>query len=297
VKQNWQARPEASPPWWLWPQAVSLDGPLVAAAWYALLSSVAYGGHLSTTRLLLLFMATWLFYAGDRFIDGTALPLGAAARWPFRYRTFIYGPDPGSRILIVLTLVLLAAIAFFEGIQLRRALPPLVLGAATLVPTLLLLRASRRWHRLRPGAIKEPLVALVFTWTVLVVFRAGDDHAMGLPWLFLLFLALCLTSALHSSLHQRPADRLLGIDSLAVSAPRTAATLFLLAGILTQLGWLFDGSHSLFLQEGSAGQLIALTGFLLLVTHPVLLRSEAQTGTAIGDFIMMLVPALWLLAN
>ncbi len=56
-------------PWWLWPNVLSLDAPLVALVWSGTFA-LEWGGDLpSGSRLLLLALAVWCIYVGDRLWD------------------------------------------------------------------------------------------------------------------------------------------------------------------------------------------------------------------------------------
>lgn len=56
-------------PWWLWPNLLSLDAPLIAVLW---LNLFAAAGHIRLSPLLAvaLGLVVWLIYVGDRLLDG-----------------------------------------------------------------------------------------------------------------------------------------------------------------------------------------------------------------------------------
>ncbi len=67
-----QARPRT--PWWLWPNVLSLDAPLVAVLWQEALGR-AHHVRLLPGCDLALGLAVWLIYIVDRTLDGfTAAP-------------------------------------------------------------------------------------------------------------------------------------------------------------------------------------------------------------------------------
>jgi hypothetical protein len=70
-----QAR--ASYPLWLWPNLLSLDAPLVAVTWCALLAR-SLGLDAAPATLLLLGAAVWIIYAADRLLDVRRTPPGTA---------------------------------------------------------------------------------------------------------------------------------------------------------------------------------------------------------------------------
>ena len=59
-------------PFWLWPNVLGLDAPLVAVLWQALLAGDV-GLRLSWPEPLTLFCADWSVYIADRLYD-TRLP-------------------------------------------------------------------------------------------------------------------------------------------------------------------------------------------------------------------------------
>jgi hypothetical protein len=59
-------------PWWLWPNFLSLDAPLVTLVWQWFFASV-FGVSLSTTLVFTLFATVWLIYAADRWLDAWRL--------------------------------------------------------------------------------------------------------------------------------------------------------------------------------------------------------------------------------
>jgi hypothetical protein len=55
-------------PWWLWPNLLSLDAPLVAWLWQRLLAQ-SFGAGLSMASQVALVLAVWLIYLTDRWLD------------------------------------------------------------------------------------------------------------------------------------------------------------------------------------------------------------------------------------
>lgn len=55
-------------PWWLWPNMLSLDAPLIAASWQNLFASSA-DVHLTIASRVALPLAVWLIYLSDRLLD------------------------------------------------------------------------------------------------------------------------------------------------------------------------------------------------------------------------------------
>jgi len=78
-------------PWWLWPQVLCLDAPLVAVLWGAALGRSHYL-HLPSAFLWALGLATWLIYLVDRVADDEPGPLPTSTRHWFvqRYRRWVW---------------------------------------------------------------------------------------------------------------------------------------------------------------------------------------------------------------
>ena len=59
-------------PWWMWPNVLSLDAPVVAVLWQAALARVS-GVALPEGCHLALGLAVWLIYMVDRVLDGFSM--------------------------------------------------------------------------------------------------------------------------------------------------------------------------------------------------------------------------------
>jgi hypothetical protein len=63
-------------PWWLWPNVLSLDAPVVALVWQAAFARLL-AVELGWTQRGLLAVCVWLAYCGDRLLDARRLPEGS----------------------------------------------------------------------------------------------------------------------------------------------------------------------------------------------------------------------------
>ena len=81
-------------PWWLWPQVLSLDAPLVIVLWQAALAHT-HRVHLPQAFYWGLLLVTWLVYVLDRTADAMSGRLGQPASgrhaFHFRHRKVILG--------------------------------------------------------------------------------------------------------------------------------------------------------------------------------------------------------------
>lgn len=72
-------------PWWLWWHLLSLDAPTVSLVW-ALLFAHCYGVRLALNEAVILCLAVWIIYIGDRLLDGWRVAnLGALQQRHFFY--------------------------------------------------------------------------------------------------------------------------------------------------------------------------------------------------------------------
>lgn len=56
-------------PWWLWPNLLSLDAPLVAVLWTIFLGKI-FLSRIDPLSIFILFASTWSVYSTDRLLDG-----------------------------------------------------------------------------------------------------------------------------------------------------------------------------------------------------------------------------------
>ena len=169
-------------PFWLWPNLLSLDAPLVAVVWQGFIA-YCYSVPLHPAGRVALGLTVWCIYLADRLLDARqpATPEEPARhRYYRRHRTLMLG---------VLCLACIADI-IATALWLR---PPLVReGIIALAGVLIYLAA---WHS--PGGRaripKELAVALLFTaGTFLISWMPGA--ASMLIWPALTFFLLCLAN-------------------------------------------------------------------------------------------------------
>lgn len=137
------------PRFWLWPNLLSLDAPLVAVLWQVLFLR-CLGASVHWLPALLLFMTVWLIYVADRLLD-TRNPTSATPRHAFYRRNF--------RIALTAWILMLAGTAALVLWGLTNLL--LLRGAAMLGAVFIYLAMV---HLLPAGRIgwKEAAVAVLF---------------------------------------------------------------------------------------------------------------------------------------
>ncbi len=83
--------PDRRTPWWLWPNLLSLDAPLVAVAWLYMFARAWRVDYLAANAYLALGLAVWVIYVLDRLFDlklreGDDPTLGGRHRFHGRHR-------------------------------------------------------------------------------------------------------------------------------------------------------------------------------------------------------------------
>ena len=174
-------------PWWMWPNLVGLDAPLVAVLWLAAFTR-AFEAPVVSTHYVVLFFAVWCLYTADRLVDVFRIKAG--------------DPSPGLRTrrhaFMMRHRRLFAALFFFVGFagavltitQLQRP----VVGAGLIV---LIGAFAYAMTFVAPLGGKKPLPGKEIAGGLL--FAAGTtvpvfaDYSGNLPVIpaFALYAALC----------------------------------------------------------------------------------------------------------
>lgn len=178
---------------WLWPHLLSLDAPLVAAAWQLLLArSVA---PIPAVQTWVLALTVWLIYAVDRVLDGMRKSDGYEAprhRFAREFRRPLL-----AAVVVVLAVDLTLAIGYLEPVRLERGLLLAGMVGVHFFFT----------HR-RGGAFpKELWISLVFAagvWLPALVSAPGIWTAVEAA----LFAALCFWNCVAIEAWELPSGRL-----------------------------------------------------------------------------------------
>lgn len=178
--------PQSRSPWWLVPNLLSLDAPLVAVVWLGLFSA-AFQVPVAAIEYLLLGIAVWVVYVVDRLVDAR-FPDDPDAATP-RHRFY-------ARHWKAFALTALIAVAGGLVLAFWLLAKPLLssgLGLSAMVTAYLtLILIGRTWPRSRYFG-KEWVIGFVFSAGVfLPVFaRASRDQWPGLAVLWVTFGLLC----------------------------------------------------------------------------------------------------------
>ena len=169
-------------PVWLIPHILSLDAPLVALAWQALLAAHT-GLPLRVPGRVVLALTVWLIYVADRLLDVRALaaaPATARHRFYYEHRSFGLG--------------LLVTIAAVDAAVIVLNLRPEVFRGG-LLPSIGVAGYLALVHRTRFRIPKELLVAFLFaagTFVVASSNAANPVRELGVPAVS--FFVLCLAN-------------------------------------------------------------------------------------------------------
>jgi hypothetical protein len=168
-------------PWWLWPNLLSLDAPIVAVLWQSFLA-YRFAVPLRPAGSLVLGLTVWTIYLSDRLLDARK---PASASEPARHRFY-------RRHWKIMT-TLLAIVSLADALLATRFLRPVVfddglIAIAGVLMYLAVVHASGR--TLFP---KEVATAFLFTAGTFLIVWATLPRTV-LLWPALAFFTLCLAN-------------------------------------------------------------------------------------------------------
>jgi len=227
---------ESRTPWWLWPNLLNLDSPLLAVIWQEQFARVA-GVSLGWGDRTLLFCCTWLVYCADRALDAAG---SAAETETARHAIQRRGRPIWLGVAAVVFVVALGlAVATLNA----RAWAG---GGVVLVFTVAHFAATHRWPSLRCRFWpKEWHVGFVFSLgCVLQVWSVASGAWPGLLLPVLGFGALCALSCSHITAWEQLATDREDHGSLLNAHP----------GFVRRLSWLGIALGLLALVAAALGQ-------------------------------------------
>jgi hypothetical protein len=197
--------------WWLWPNLLSLDAPVVALVWQEAFAD-GLAVELGWTQRALLAVCAWLAYCGDRLLDARRLPEG-----PVDSPRHAFARDH-SKALMVAWCVGLALAAVMA---LQMSAPEMLAGAgllAALGAYFLLhhLQSSRE----RAGRWKELMAGVGFALGALFFVALNLQIAVPFVWVSFMLAALawgglCVMNCLVIAGWDRASDAAMKQPSLA----------------------------------------------------------------------------------
>ena len=191
--------------WWLWPNLLGLDIPVLALVWQEAFAQGA-GVELGSTPRISLFMAVWLIYLLDRVWDSVRCVPGpeTAARHQFAHRH--------RRAMLAMSAgLILALLGLSEKLSATLWLAGGVLAAVVTVYFVWnqWIRPGRNW-----GWTKEALIAGIFALgCALASLVARPSLAFTAP--LAAFAFLCLANTLFIAVFEHSSDRERGERSAA----------------------------------------------------------------------------------
>lgn len=250
-----------------WVRALSLDAPLVALTWQALVAK-SVGVALRPVHVLSLFVATWLAYSGDRLLDG--LRLERSPFVPARHRLAI-------RHRLALALIW-GVIALGGGAYALRTLSPASRSAGLALLGLVALyfaACHAAPTRMRRGLPRELVVSALFSIAVALfplVEASARMRVQALPP-FAALAGAAFMNLWAVACWEREEDAARGEITLVSGRPRLArafvATSLVLA--LCALGVATIGGS-----QSRAAMAFALSLLALAAVHPVELSPDAK---------------------
>ena len=229
----------ANTPAWLWPNLLSLDAPAIAVLWQLLFARCLHAPA-TPAGAAVLFLCTWIVYAGDRILDSLGPPAAtetARHRFARAHRRAIL-----PAMAVVSIAVLWLALTRLEADLLRSYL---LLVAAVSAYLLVVHAAPAPLRRLWP---KEFAVAVFFAAGICLLVWSGGQwlHAETLAFYFGMAAILWInTRGIESWESRRPARHLralaialsvlAAIGALALPQKPLAAALALSALLLAVL--------------------------------------------------------------
>ncbi len=173
---------EHSAPFWLWPNLLSLDAPLVAVLWQSFLA-YRFSIPLPPAAPLVLGLTVWAVYLLDRLLDARR---PASVDEPARHRFY----RRHSRLMLALLVLVAAADAAFAVSRLR----PVILldGLIPLAGVLVYLAVFHIWN---PSSKIPKEVAAAILFTAGTFLTAWTTPRRGtLAWAAVAFFLLCLAN-------------------------------------------------------------------------------------------------------
>lgn len=208
-------------PWWLWPNILSLDAPLVALVWQEAFAR-SLGLELSWASRVILALCTWLAYSGDRILDGHRLE-GPVASARHEFARLHRRP-----------LSLLWMVGLLVAVMLTWQLPrPEVVGGLVL---LLIVAVYFALHhhpavRTRAGRFKEVMAGTVFALGTVYAVMVTAGITPGLLLMSAAWAGLCSVNCLVLASWDREQDRVMEQPSLARQWPAMESVIPWLVGL------------------------------------------------------------------
>lgn len=216
-------------PWWLWPNLLSLDAPLVAVAWLYMFVRTWHVNYLYWETYLVLGLGVWVIYVLDRLIDqkmgaGHDPALGARHAFHEKYRAFF--------ITGIFTAILISVWCLFFKLPAEIILSYAIPGIVLVVSFFVIVITSERNAQI--PYFRNLIAGLAFGYGTAMMAHAsmpmeGVWHLM-LSREMVAFAVLCMINitAIHTWEHSRLSD---DPDTQAADEMSLTIPLVILAGV------------------------------------------------------------------
>ncbi|HZZ18129.1 MAG TPA: hypothetical protein VFE25_02110 [Opitutaceae bacterium] len=275
------------PRWWLWPTILSLDAPVVALLWQAMIARSA-GVALGSPARLVLGFSVWLAYSADRWIEGFRLKPEQVRthrhRFYIRWRWELFALWVSVLVLdVAVSIHSLSPEAFRNGLLLLLPVTAYLLSHQ-------LLHRSSRWR-----VPKEACTALLLAGgaTIFVVPPAGPSIVhIALP--VVLFILLCFCNCALISVWENEVDVSHGQTSLALqyfAARRISRMLPWVLALSSAVAWALARPAA-----AQAAACAAVSATLLGAVDVLERRTGRAMARVLADVVLMtpVVPLLLL---
>lgn len=272
-------------PWWLWPNVLNLDAPLVAVVWQEMFARMV-GAPLGAEYRWLLFLAVWQVYFVDRWLDSRRDPKIQTDRHRFHGRIGAIGWVVEAAAFVAS--IVLAIRCLNQDGWVGAAVLLLLSGVCFTITHL----GKSRWYLVLP---KELWIGAIFAcgcalqpWTLAVVRPEWSS-----VWI-VLFAALCFLNCAAITLWEsQPADRE-NPRSLLNQWPRFAGFFPVWCGALGLLAFRLGGLHPGDASWFAVSMVTFLGALGLLVLNRLYASRRARALCALAD-VVLLAPLPWIL--
>lgn len=206
-------------PWWLWPNVLSLDAPLVTLVWQ-LWFAHNFKIHLASYEYFILFATVWLLYALDRWLDAWKLDLTKPHSSRHAFYVYYRWPIAMLWLLVLMTTASLSLTSLSQK--------TLLAGFALLALCamyFMLVHVQGRWHVIPKEARVGVAVSLGVTLCLWTQVHAEVYLELALAALcFALLITLnCILIAVWEELFDKAQE----FSSVAFTLPRRWLKLFI----------------------------------------------------------------------
>lgn len=192
-------------PWWLWPNILSLDAPLIALAWQELWAQCLVV-EISWMHRVMLALATWLAYSGDRLLDARRLKGPTESpRHKFSHKHYL-----------LLTKVWFIGLVTVITLGLQLSVLEIINGLILLVVVAsYFLIHHWQYTRAFAGSAKEITAGTVFSVGTVFFVMTVSALTSALLLCFASWVGLCVMNCLAIACWDRQRDKVMEQHSLA----------------------------------------------------------------------------------